>query len=390
MTTKEVRVRNLNMVDPNIQTRSNSILEEVRSLVRLSTSSTYHNFLNSPDLAIITNIQNSRIVTVMRNGSIRFVKLWDTATGKQLWEHEHEYTDRERHWNLPSFSPDGNYVAFHDGGTTVTILDVTTLPIRASREVDIGEIYGKYKCFALGTMGRDISILKVQPSTSRKHERFDIKLGCIHVFEIPRDIFGKDDDRRNLLYSTEGTQLILTRLSKTRFGKYPDLVIDIYEFSSDKWQPSRRFNMTEVVYDVNLLSGGLVNSDARSFLALKYKTSSIQSNKRMQRPWREEQVVLEVALEGVMEGRCTSCTQKDAFLSGGCLVLVGQLQREGQEPCTCIRVWDDSSPNSQPTIYSAEINYSTGLYQAIAFSNDRLTLLSMDGTLIAVNVVILG
>jgi hypothetical protein len=355
----------------------------VRDLDQVSALSTPHDFLQSPDLVILTNTQNSHVVTVMRSGSTRLAKLWDAASGRQLWESMQEYT-RDRQSNLPDFSPEGNYVGFDNGGSAVTILNIATNPIQISREIDFGTVYGEYKRFALGNMGRDISILKARPSSSPKHRKFDTRGGCIHVFETPGDIFGTDDDRRNLRYNKDGTRLILIRLSKPFYSRHPHLIVDIYEFASDRWQTSRRFNMTESVHDITLLSGGLVSFDSESFLALEYRTGSIRKKNGIQLPWREERVVLEVALEGAIEIRCAPCTHHDAFLSGGCLVMIGQ--PVGNEGGTHVRVWESTSKDAPPTTFSATINYSTRYYKAVAFNSRQLTLLSTDKTLVVVNV----
>ena len=345
----------------------------------------------NPSDFVLTNPQNSRIATLITSGTIRLGKVWDVATGESLWEHSYSYEPGQIQSIAPDFSPEGNYVAFHDGQSTITILNVETLPIVASRDIDIGDVYGNYKRFALGGMGESISILKAEPTSSRKHNRFRTRGTYIHVFETFGDVFEPDEDRRYIRYSNDGSQLILTRLSKRRsiqafFGQHQDLNVDVYDFRSDKWQTSRRFNITESVLDISLLSGGLVNSDGKTLLALEYETISVLRRRVGQRSSREERLVVEMTMEGANEIRCMLSTHHNAFLSNGALVMVGP--REGNEGGTRVRIWDNSSKDAPPSTYSVPtINYSTRLHRAVGFNGHQLALWLNDTTLSVVDVV---
>jgi hypothetical protein len=91
-------------------------------------------------------------------------------TGKLLWKHE---LANNHDWKMyPSFSPDGQYAGFHnggfDGGSCLHLVNTLALPwTEATEIINIGNLSRSATAFAIGPRGRRVALLQVVSDLTR-------------------------------------------------------------------------------------------------------------------------------------------------------------------------------------------------------------------------------
>ena len=314
---------------------------------------------------VLTNSKNSRIVTVMKIGSTRYEKLWDAETGAFLWGQMQDRVSNHPSI-LPDFSPDGNYIGFHDGVSIFRILKINTIPVEIASEINVGNLSAKISKFALGRDGSSISVLKSKSNDVRKYTKNE----NVHVFATPGDVFGRHDDRRCIRYSTDGSQVFLIRFSKPNSTllwqtRDPSLIIDAYDFSSASWRAaSRSVVIPGTILEMRLLGAvKLLGSQNLSRLAIEFEESTRETQGRF---------VAFVALE--VDNTCFMLSSDhDTFVSHGRILLVSK--KKEPEKGIYIETWDGVQDHGFERIHSIPISCFRYHCTAIAFNYKQLVLL---------------
>src|SRR5271167_2242628 len=146
---------------------------------------------------IHVNIQNTHIITVTTDLSIRLQQLWNSRTGDLLWQAEQKYDSSSRMW--PRFSLDGQFSGFHDGRSSLSIRDAFAPMAPEIIRIELGYLSGDLQSMGIGTNGQRLALAVTQSEENRLEQQTNPQ-----SINIVRTRF---DRWPRLQYNTDGTKL---------------------------------------------------------------------------------------------------------------------------------------------------------------------------------------
>jgi WD40 repeat protein len=318
---------------------------------------------------VAVNMSNTCIATVTTDYSLRLQQLWKEGTGELLWKCEQKYDPR---WKVyPSFSPDGQYVGFHDGAFSLLLLD-TSKVIEVVR-IDCRFLDRPVQSFAIGPWGQCLAIAATQS------HKFGRVLSKYFANDRSIDIVpvAGNESSPELRYTADGKILFFTSLLWTFYHGWnlgrrrwkKALTRRVNTFNVLTGHRERRSASFRKVVDYDSVCG-LLRIGQDTCLVLDV-TNNKPGDRRFGFLWRvegrkEAHKILVVSSTGKVISKFLLVPGRQMIVSNGSITFV---DTDGE-----VRTWDGINVVTEPLAWSMGRQPIEG--RVVAFSKGRLTLLA--------------